>query len=291
MEKEQKKNWKERLRDTYRLVVMNDETFEEISSYRLTLLNVYVLLSTLVVLTASLVILLIIFTPIKKYIPGYGSADAGSELVKLNRQIDQLEKQLEADSLYIDNIRRIMVGDVQTPSVEEGSQNEFHDTLLNVERIQEDEQLRKEVQLEEIRQMTQHANTGELVQVQPLEQLNFTSPLNGEISAGFMPTKNHFGVDVLAPKNTAVKAVMDGVVIQSDWTMETGNSIGIQHANNLITFYKHNSSLLKSVGSHVKAGEAIAIIGNTGTLSDGPHLHFELWYRGNPANPVDYILF
>jgi murein DD-endopeptidase MepM/ murein hydrolase activator NlpD len=290
MENSEKKNWRERIKDPYRLVIMNDETFEEISSYKLTLLNVYVLLSTLVVVTAALVVLLIIFTPIKKYIPGYGSAGSSRELMKLNKEVEEMEKQLTADSLYIENLKKVMMGDIQPPEPEDESGQIFEDSLLEVERIAEDEQLRKEIELEEIRQISQEGVSPSYDET-PLEQLLFTAPLSGEISAGFMPDKAHFGVDVLAPKNTAVKATMDGVVIQSDWTLETGNTIGIQHANNIITFYKHNSVLLKKVGSKVKAGEAVAIIGNSGTLSDGPHLHFELWHRGRPLNPVDYIIF
>ena len=103
--------------------------------------------------------------------------------------------------------------------------------------------------------------------------------------------KKHFGVDVLAPKNTPVKAVLDGIVVSSDWSMETGHSLCVQHPNNILSFYKHNSKLLKSTGDVVKSGEAIAIIGNSGTLTDGPHLHFELWYKGKSVNPTEYILF
>ena len=106
-----------------------------------------------------------------------------------------------------------------------------------------------------------------------------------------MPDQDHNGLDILAPKNTPIKAVMDGVVILSDWTLETGNTIGIMHDNQVMSFYKHNSSLLKKNGAIVRAGEAIAIIGNTGTLSSGPHLHFELWYKGKPVDPSRYINF
>jgi murein DD-endopeptidase MepM/ murein hydrolase activator NlpD len=119
----------------------------------------------------------------------------------------------------------------------------------------------------------------------------FSSPLSGEISEGFQPDIKHYGVDVVAPQNTAIKTIMDGWVIISDYTVETGNTIGIQHPNNIISFYKHNSALLKKVGSFVKAGEAIAIIGNTGELTDGPHLHFELWHKGKPVDPADFIMF
>jgi murein DD-endopeptidase MepM/ murein hydrolase activator NlpD len=124
-----------------------------------------------------------------------------------------------------------------------------------------------------------------------LGQYYLLTPLLGPISAQFDPNKKHFGVDILGAKNAAIKAVMDGYVISSDWTLESGNTIAIQHANNIVSFYKHNSSLLKKAGSFVQAGEAIAIIGNSGTLSDGPHLHFELWYNGHPVNPTEFINF
>lgn len=283
----------ERLKYPYRLVVMNDETFEEVASYKLTLLNVYVLISTVIVLTVALVVSLIIFTPIKRYIPGYGTANANIELVRLNKQIEKMEKELETQRSYTENFRKILVGEVMTDESEVETSPEYTDTVVNVERIEEDEQLRQEIELEEIRELSRERSTKDLGSARkiPLEQQYFKPPITGEISAGFMPEKNHFGVDILSPKNTPIKAVMDGMVIQSDWTLETGNTIGIQHANNIISFYKHNSVLLKKVGSFVTAGEAIAIIGNTGTLSDGPHLHFELWHQGRPVNPVDYILF
>jgi murein DD-endopeptidase MepM/ murein hydrolase activator NlpD len=125
----------------------------------------------------------------------------------------------------------------------------------------------------------------------PIEQLFFAPPLKGEVSAHFDRKKNHYGIDILAPKNTPIKATMDGYVIVSDWTLETGNTIGIQHENGILSFYKHNSTLLKKTGSYVRAGEAIAIIGNTGALTSGPHLHFELWHKGKPLDPADYVNF
>ena len=148
--------------------------------------------------------------------------------------------------------------------------------------------------MENLRGQTGQANTGP-VNVSPrdipLEQMYFTAPVAGSISAGFDSESGHIGVDIIAPKNTPIKSAMDGWVIASDWTLDTGNTIAVQHTNNIVTFFKHNSVLLKKTGEFVKAGEAIAIIGNTGELTDGPHLHFELWHRGAPVNPVDYVSF
>jgi murein DD-endopeptidase MepM/ murein hydrolase activator NlpD len=124
-----------------------------------------------------------------------------------------------------------------------------------------------------------------------LEHMYLLSPIKGDISLGYSLERKHLGVDVIAPKNTAVKAVADGYVISSDWTLETGNTLAIQHPNNLVSFYKHNSVLLKKPGDKVKLGEAVAIIGNTGEQTNGPHLHFELWKDGHPVNPQEYIGF
>ena len=284
--------FKKHLKNTYRLVVTNDETFEEVSSYRLNLFNIYTMVSVALVGTALLVLATIIFTPLKRYIPGYADYKASSEYIALNKQITEMEKTMAAHQNYADNFRKILVGDIEPMKDEEKVAPEFHDSLIQVERIVEDEQLRKEMKLEEIRQVSTESKVEEREVIKHrLEQIHFTAPLNGEISAGFMKEKKHFGIDVLAPKNTPVKAVLEGVVVSSDWTMETGHSLCIQHANNVISFYKHNSKLLKTTGDVVKTGEAIAIIGNTGTLSDGPHLHFELWYKGKPINPADYIIF
>jgi len=282
---------KQQMKHTYRLVVMNNETFEEVGSYRLTLLNVYIFVSTLLVLLAFLVVLAVAFTPLKRYIPGYGEGgDNREEVEQLYREVKKMEKQLAAQEKYATNFHRVLVGDVET--AEDVIKSDPGDTVSEVQRSREEEQLRQEMELQKVGMAAQRSRAANFSPREaPLEQMYFNSPVRGEISAGFMPDKNHFGVDVLASKNTAIQAAMDGYIFFSDWTLETGNTIGIQHANNIITFYKHNSALLKKVGNFVKAGEAVAIIGNTGTLSDGPHLHFELWHKGNPVDPTDYIKF
>ena len=285
-------NFRQRLRNTYRLVIMNNETFEEIGSYRLSLMNVYILLSTIVVMVAMLVVLVIAFTPVRKYIPGYGDASKSKELMSLYNTVEEMEEELNAHRAYSENFRRILVGDVQTEDDVPDSQNMDMDSIEEIGQTEIDRQFRQEIEFEEIGQVAQEGRTTNFSPRDiPLEQMYFNTPVNGEISAGFMPDKSHYGVDVLAAKNTAIKAAMDGYIFFSDWTLETGNTIGIQHTNNIISFYKHNSALLKKVGSYVKAGEAVAIIGNTGTLTDGPHLHFELWHKGKPVNPTEYINF
>lgn len=294
----QKGKWqrfREQLANTYRLVVMNDETFEEVSSTRLSLLNIYVLLSSVLVIMAILVWLMIAFTPLRKYVPGYGDVMQDQEVRELYRQVEELEDELITHRKYSENFRRILVGDVVTEDEVPKVDPEMMDAAesdTTAELSEEEMELRNELMLEEVGVKAKEPRTTNLSPKDtPLERLFFSSPVSGEISAGFMPDKEHFGVDVLAPKNTPIKAAMDGYVFLSDWTLETGNTIGIQHSSNLITFYKHNSVLLKEVGSYVKAGEAVAVIGNTGTMSNGPHLHFELWYKGKPIDPTEYIDF
>lgn len=294
-EHDKERSFLEKLRHNYRLVVMNNETFEEIGSYKLTLLNVYIFLSTIVVVVALVVVSLIAFTPLKRYLPGYGDIKANEELSRINKELQELEKLHSEHNAYFDNVQRMLVGDVQKAEDVPETVPETKDSTLSEEDVvnaEIDEQIRLEIEQNEIGAVARRSRaTNFSPRDVPLEQLFFSPPISGEISAGFMPDKKHFGVDILAPKNTAIKATMDGYVFLSDWTVETGNTIGIQHANNIITFYKHNSNLLKKVGSYVKAGEAVAIIGNTGTLSNGPHLHFELWHKGKAIDPTEYINF
>ena len=282
----------EHLRVPYRLVVMNNETFEEIGSYRLTLLNIYVAICSLLLLGAILIWLLVFFTPLKRLVPGYGDVTSSGEFIKIERKLRSAEEELSAYKLYYEKVRGLITGpQVAATSETEMSSPQIQADQEPVTRIPEDEELRDKVETEDALTISPEEFINSRKPDRELYEIYFVPPVNGEISAPFMPDKEHFGVDVLAPKNTPVRATMDGYVIASDWTLETGYTIGIQHDNNLISFYKHNSVLLKKVGEPVKAGEAIAIIGNTGTLSDGPHLHFELWQNGKPINPADYIRF
>jgi murein DD-endopeptidase MepM/ murein hydrolase activator NlpD len=291
----------EKMRDQYRLVIMNDETFEEVSSMKLTPLRVYIFLSSLVVGTAILMAALIIYTPLKRYIPGYGDIQRNDEIEELTAKVAGLENEIKAHRTYNENFRKLLVGDMtdfsEEAAKEKGKTNkndtEETQTNKNVARSIEDEALRVAV-AEGTFSGGGEAASGinpVLIREKTLEQHVFMPPVSGEVMATFDLQKNHFGVDIAAPKNTAVKSAADGVVISSGYTVETGYSIAIQHPNNVVTMYKHNSVLLKKAGSSIKAGEAIAIIGNSGENTSGPHLHFELWHKGRAMNPSDYINF
>ncbi len=295
MNKETNKRWeqiKQRLQHHYRLVVMNEETFEEVGSYRLTWMNVYIALSVFLVVLVTLVVLLFVLTPIKEYLPGYSSVSQDKDLYKLEKRIRALEKEVNAREVYITSIRNSLTNNVQyKPENPEEEGTALKDTVLNVQPNSADYKLRRAVESGRVTGESGEITTSFTENFRTIEQMFFVPPIKGTTSSGFRPDKRHYGIDIVAPRNTPIKAVADGVVITSDWTYDTGNVIAVQHENNIISFYKHNSVLLKKVGSFVKAGEAVAIIGNTGEMTDGPHLHFELWYNGEPVDPAEYVNF
>lgn len=291
MDKQERTFW-EKLRHSYRLVIMNNETFEEVGSYKLSMLNFYILLGTIAGIVAILMWMLITYTPLKEYIPGYRGA-ANQELIgRLVQEVDELEQAAAIRDNYIKDITRLLTGKAEIEDTVVVEEQEFPDSMLQVEPSEEERKFRREMQLEEIEfRARQPISTNQFVPLRPLEEMHFIPPVSGEISNSFDVHKSHLGVDLIAPKNTAVKAVLDGFVFFKDFTINTGNVIGVQHTNNTVTFYKHNSRILREVGSFVKAGEAIAVIGNTGIQTDGPHLHFELWHNGQAVDPEEYIEF
>ena len=283
----------------YRMVVMEADSFQEVGSYKLSLMSFYVLVSSVLVALTLVVTCIIIFTPIKRYIPGYGGNGGDRQVWELTDQVESLERKLQAQQVYTDNFRKLLVGDVQTTDQVPAETIKIPDSLLNVNASQEDAELRAAVANGKVTSGAADAGTQEVGMKKieestrdgKLEQMFLLAPVKGQVSMGFAPNKKHLGVDIVAPRNTVVMATADGFVISSDWTLETGNTIGVQHANNVVSFYKHNAVLLKKAGDRVKAGEAIAIIGNTGEQSSGPHLHFELWKNGRAVNPQEYIGF
>lgn len=269
---EDKRKWRERIRDHYRLVVLNDETLQEVSSYRLNLLNLYILLSTLFLVIGLLVFAIIVYTPIKKAIPGYGDIAATPEFVQLKEQTREMEKEIISLQTYIEANKNRILG------------NPKAHTSAMIESAYEPEII------DDIDTMVVD-DVEKLINEKPEDLKFFYPPIQGRISASYSNQDHHYGIDILAPKDTPISTIADGTVISSEYNLETGNTISVQHANNIISTYKHNAELLKSVGEYVRSGEPIAIIGNTGTKTDGAHLHFELWVDGHSVNPDDYIDF
>ena len=266
-------SFRERLKKSYRLTISNFETFQELRSYKINLLNVYIAISSLILITALLIISLIVFTPVKKLIPGYGDIEKNTKFLQLQQDIQSLELSIIAQEEYNAKLRKLLTADGTNITEDNSSSQE------------------------------QRANPGSVTTLSTASQdiknfdnisfstSGFIAPLNGRISASFSESEKHYGCDIIAPSDSPIKSLDDGIVIFSGWTLETGYTLGIQHDQNVITFYKHNSSLLKEMGDYVRAGEAIAIIGNTGTLTSGPHLHFEFWLNGKAMDPEQYVSF
>ena len=282
----------------YRLVVLNHDTFEEVGSYKLSLMNLYVAISSLVVGFTILITSIIVFTPIKRYIPGYGGIGSQRDVFDMVERVDSLERALAAHQTYATNVRKLLMADVEKESDMPREKNTaVTDSNINVDPSEAEMQVRaggnSPFEGDETKNDKESENKAIKVigRNDRLESMYLIAPLSGSISKPFSFAEKHYGTDLIAPKNTPVKAVADGFVISSDWTLETGNTIAVQHANNVVSFYKHNATLLKKVGDKVKSGEAIAIIGNTGEQTSGPHLHFELWKDGKSVNSQEYIRF
>jgi murein DD-endopeptidase MepM/ murein hydrolase activator NlpD len=274
----------------YRLVVINDESYEEVGSYRLTELNVYMFLSSVLVAVVLLVLLLFVFTPLKNIIPGYADTNAlnnKKEIVKVYKHIDSLENVVGAQGIYLASVGKALRGESGASDLD--SPEGLADFAKNNAHLA----AQAKTDLANSSATTTTTTTAALPSTEKTEsKITMNTPLaKGMITDAFNIQPGHYGIDIAAPKDSPIQAVADGVVISAAWTLDTGFVIAVQHSDNWVSFYKHNSVLYKKVGTAVKAGEAIAVIGNTGHLSSGPHLHFELWHAGKPINPSEQIQF
>ena len=277
----------QRLKHKYRLVILNEDTFEEKMSLRLSQLNVFVVIGMSSLVLILMVILLIAFTPLKEFIPGYANVNVRKQGVENYLKSDSISIALAQNNLYIENIKHIIQGEIiELDNKTVIDSNVSYEGIVN-DPIEEDSVLRNMIETEEKYNLFNKAGSTP----GNISSFIFLQPLKGTVTNRFNMREKHFGIDVVAPKNEAIKATLDGTVIFAEWTAETGYVIQLQHADNIVSIYKHNSVLHKKVGDHVKAGEVIAIVGNSGELSTGPHLHFELWYNGIAINPEDYMMF
>ena len=285
------KYWLRKLRDKYKLVILNEETFEERFSFRLSRLNVFIALSTLSLLLILLTTVLIAFTPLREYIPGYTDMSLYRTIDALQQKSDSLEREFRRKDQYLEDLQRILTGnDTLGETVPMENTKDYSD--ISIKKSKEDSILRKEYEYQSMYNVRDGKNRASANVSEPsISNYNFFTPLNGVVTDKFDPEKNHFGIDIVAKTNETVKATLDGVVIFSDWTQETGYVIGIQHRQNILSVYKHNSSLLKKTGAAVKAGEVIAIVGSSGKLTTGPHLHFEIWINGTAVDPASLMIF
>ncbi|ADY29172.1 MULTISPECIES: M23 family metallopeptidase [Cellulophaga] len=285
-DRKKRKEIKRKLLNKYRLVILNEDTFEEKISFKLSRLNVFVLgwISTFVLIALTTV--LIAFTPLREYIPGYSSTKLKKQATELTYKTDSLVNVLNYTNKYLSNIRMVLSGDVANNKMNRDSlfeQVKIDPNTVDLSPIKEDLNLRAQVALEDKYNLFGNTKTE--------SSLVLFSPVSGTISQDYDKDKKHFAVDVVAPKDSPIKSVAQGTVIFADWTTETGYVIIVEHKDNLLSVYKHNSALHKAQGEIVKAGEVIATIGNTGEITTGPHLHFELWSNGTSVNPTNYIDF
>ena len=277
-----------KLKHKYRLILMNDSSLEEQISFRFSALDVITVLTIGCVLLFVFFLLLVGYTPLNEFVPGKASSSLHKELIAITLKTDSLEKKLLVNELYLKNITAIVNGeDPINISTENTLVLSASETELSFKKSKEDSLLRLAVEAEDKISISPTDKKDNL----DMESMLFFSPIKGVVTNGFDRKKNHFGTDIVAKQDEPIKCVFDGVVVISHWTSETGNVIGVQHANGMFSLYKHNSILFKRAGEYVKSGEVIAIIGNSGELSSGPHLHFELWHKETPVNPENYISF
>ena len=284
--KKQKKNSINKLTRSYKVVVSSEDTFEERLSFSTNKFNVFLVLSLYSIILIAFTISVVFFTQIREMVPGYSSSDLLTQAIYLTKKIDSLENELELNNTFYKSIENVLSGKTEqiiykdTLALSNEKDNiDFQAVLTNAE----DSILRKYVEEEDKFNLTKN----ELV----IENKMFVSPVKGQITQKFDPLNNHFALDILVDTGTPVKSILEGKVIFSEWSVDTGHVLIIDHGDNIISVYKHNSKVLKTQNNFVKAGEVIAYSGNQGTLSTGPHLHFELWKNGTPINPEPLFNF
>lgn len=285
----QRRKLSQRLNDKYRLIIYNDNTFEEVGFVRLKGFNLLWIIGALGVIFVTLTFVLIAFTSVRELIPDYPNSTLRRSIVMNALKLDSLEHEIEIRDRYFTNLNNIISGKDPLDLTDNKTQ---YSKGKNVKFSKSDKDSLLRKQIEEEEQFNLSFNEKQKQQSSSnLSQIHFFTPLRGVVTNSFNQETNHYGCDIVAGPNEVIKAVLEGTVIMANWTLETGYVLQIQHENNLVSVYKHNSELLKRTGSRVEVGEPIAIVGNSGELTTGPHLHFELWYNGRPINPEDYIVF
>lgn len=284
--KKKPKRLKRKLLDKYRLVVLNEDTFEERISLKLTRLNVFVMVSLSAIFLVLATLMIIAFTPLREYIPGYSSTTLKKQATELTFTTDSLQQVIALNNKYYESIKKVLQGEVSKvdfnkDSIIQAVRSEVDE--VDFRPSHEDSLLREKVDKEDKYNLFESAKSGTNFVLFP--------PVNGSISEPFNLKERHYAVDLVVAKNTPIKATADGSVIFAEWTAQTGYVIILEHSQNLLSVYKHNGSLTKTQGDLVKAGEVIATSGNTGDYTTGPHLHFELWNNGYPINPTNFIDF
>lgn len=285
MAKEKVRLW-DRLKYKYKLSVINETSYEEVFNFRLSQLHVLTALSVLAVILVVLTILLIAFTDLREFIPGYPDGNMRQMIAQNALRVDSLENELLKRDRFFKSIRLVLNGG-DTTSLERSREDtaRYRNDTIRFQISEQENEFRAAIEERE------RFNLSLGMKEQNHDYYHFFPPVEGIVTQSFDEKKRHYGTDIVAKANAKVASVLDGVVIFTDWTVKTGYVIQVQHTNDLISVYKHNSILLKKQGDYVRAGEVLGVVGNTGEESSGPHLHFELWRAGNPLNPENFIKF
>lgn len=286
-EKPEKKRSKvlRRLRYKFRLVIINDDTYEEHFSFKLSLLNIIVAVGFLAITVATLAGAVIAFTPLREYIPGYSNTITKRNAAYAYQKADSLNNELRIRDNYLENIRLILSGEIGADSL---SDTELKD--VRIDHIKDIKTTEDSIMRLTIEEQEKYALTNSNSDMKDKVYFFFT-PVKGTVVDHFNTKKSHYGTDIVTKSDEPIKAVMDGSIIMADYTTKSGFVIQIQHRNNLVSVYKHCSAVLKQVGEYVTAGDPIAVVGNTGELTTGPHLHLELWENGVPIDSEKYIKY
>jgi len=281
-----KKQLKKKWLHKYRLVVLNEDTFEERFALRLTRLNVFIVTAFSAIVLILITTIFIAFTPLREYIPGYTSPRLQAQAIMLDNKTDSLYQIAKMNDRYIASIKKVLNGEAAFESIDKDSIYASviaEQDSLRLAPSKADSLLRLKVENEDKYNLFEPAT--------PVKNFVFYSPLEGVISSGYDRNIQHYAVDIAVSAGTAVKAVADGRVVLASWTSDSGYVVIIDHGNEILSVYKHNEALTKKQGDFVKAKEVIARSGSSGELSTGPHLHFELWNDGSPIDPTNFIDF
>ena len=287
-------SWMNNLQEKRRIVVLDFDSFEEKRNYITSKFTLFIFFCFLLIVFSTLIFLLISYTSIKTFIPGYPNQLEQKALldksISLDQRLNEILIKTEKEEKYLVNVKQILSGD--SPLNEnEKTIKDFKSKKANEKDIisKSEKTLREKVNNREKYDI--EIIPGGALKNDVLPELLLFPPIIGEITNKMNLSVGHFGIDIIAPKNEAVVSILKGTVTYQDWSPNDGHVIHIQHKNNLISIYKHNSEVLKKTGEFVDAGEPIAIVGNSGEHSTGPHLHFELWHNGYPINPEKFINF
>ena len=281
-----KKSFWSRIRFNYKLLFLNESTLEEVWAIRISQLSGFSIVLLFALFLVSVTALVIIKTPIRNYLPGYLDMEVRNEIVRNAMRADSLETALQTHSQYIKNVLNIITGNITPDSIPQLDSVDFIKANYDIHRSAREDSFARAFEEAEKYNITSSTSTSVFS-----EDIFFYKPINGIISSHYNKDQKHLGVDLVAAPKESVLATLEGTVMYTGFDPAYGNVIGLQHKNGFVSIYKHNDLLLKEIGDVVTAGEAIAIIGDTGELSTGPHLHFELWYKGASINPEDYIAF